>query len=189
VPTRWEGLLEQVVRERYPRLVAHATLVSGSRADAQDLVQDALITVFSGRARFTTAAQAEAYLRRTIASRAVDEHRRRARQRKVMDHAAGLAVPPQEVAERGPGADVVAALAQLSPRERACVVLRQMDDMSVHDTAVTLGLSEGAVKRYTADGIARLGALLGTTTTAPDGPEERIAVRPVPFRPQEGGAR
>jgi DNA-directed RNA polymerase specialized sigma24 family protein len=106
-----------------------------------------------------------------------------------MDHAAGLAVPPQEVAERGPGADVVAALAQLSPRERACVVLRQMDDMSVHDTAVTLGLSEGAVKRYTADGIARLGALLGTTTTAQDGPEERIAVRPVPFRPQEGGAR
>lgn len=32
----WEALLEQVARERYPRLVAHAMLVAASRSDAQD---------------------------------------------------------------------------------------------------------------------------------------------------------
>ena len=66
--------------------------------------------------------------------------------------------------DRLPGADVVRALAALSPRERACVVLRQMEDLSVVETASALGLSEGAVKRYTSDGLARLNAALGSTT-------------------------
>ena len=59
---------------------------------------------------------------------------------------------------------MVRALAALSPRERACVVLRQMEDLSVVETASALGLSEGAVKRYTSDGLARLNAALGSTT-------------------------
>ena len=41
-----------------------------------------------------------------------------------------------------------------------------MDDLSVADTAATLGLSEGAVKRCTADGLTRLAAVLGGA--APD---------------------
>ena len=159
----WETLLEQVVRERYPRLVAHAMLVARSRADAQDLVQEALISTFSGRARFGSVQQAEAYVRRAIVSRAIDGSRRTARETRALDLVGAQPVPPVVVEERGPGADVVRALATLSPRERACVVLRQMDDLSVQETASLLGLSEGAVKRYTADGIARLSAALGVT--------------------------
>ena len=70
-----------------------------------------------------------------------------------------------EIQPRGLGADVQRALQALPPRERACVVLRQVEDMSIRETATALGLSEGAVKRYTADGTARLDAALGTTTT------------------------
>lgn len=172
---RWEPLLERVVRERYPRLVAHAMLVAGSPADAQDLVQEALISAFAGRARFGSVEQAEAYVRRAVVSRAIDASRKRARDRRTQDRVAGLAVAPVEIEERGPGADMVRALAALSPRERACVVLRQLDDLSVAQTAAQLGLSEGAVKRYTADGIARLNAALGST--APQ--VERVSVRQV----------
>lgn len=161
MPRPWETLLEQVVRERYPRLVAHAMLVARSRADAQDLVQEALISAFSGRARFGSVHQAEAYVRRAIVSRAIDESRRAAREGKAVDRAAAEPLAPLLVEERGPGADVVRALATLSPRERACVVLRQMDDLSIQETAALLGLSQGAVKRYTADGIARLTTELG----------------------------
>lgn len=157
----WESLLEQVVRERYPRLVAHAMLVAPSRADAQDLVQEALISSFAGRARFGSVQQAEAYVRRAIVSRAVDASRRSSRELRAAGRVGALPAPPVVVEERGPGADVLRALATLGPRERACVVLRQMDDLSVRETASLLGLSEGAVKRYTADGIARLAAALG----------------------------
>lgn len=60
----WEPMLEVVARERYPHLVARALLLTRSRADAEDLVQDALVSTFGGRARFDTAAQAEQYVRR-----------------------------------------------------------------------------------------------------------------------------
>ncbi|WP_426594856.1 RNA polymerase sigma factor [Cellulomonas sp. McL0617] len=171
--TTWEDLLEQVARERYGRLVAHATLVSASPADAQDLVQESLIAAFSSRARFGSVEQAEAYVRRAIASRAVDAGRRRTREARLLARAAAQAPMATAEVDLLPGADVVRALATLSPRERACVVLRQMEDLSVTETSAVLGLSEGAVKRYTSDGLARLNAVLGST--AP--PVERISVR------------
>ena len=162
---QWEAVLEQLVRERYPRLVGHAMLVCGSRHDAQDLVQEALVATFSGRARFTTVPQAEQYVRRAIVTRSIDESRRRVRERAATARLGGRATSAVQIEERGLGADVQRALQALPPRERACVVLRQVEDMSVRETAATLGLSEGAVKRYTADGIGRLDAALGTTTT------------------------
>lgn len=56
---------------------------------------------------------------------------------------------------------VEVALRELPARERACVVLRHLDDLSVRDTADVLRISEGAVKLYTADGVAALAARLG----------------------------
>jgi len=106
-------MLERVAQERYPRLVAHGMVLTGSQAEAEDLVQDALVATFVGRARFATVEQ---------------------------------------------------ALASQSPRERACVVLRHMEDLSVRETAQLLRLSEGAVKRYVSDGVASLNAALGTAT-------------------------
>ncbi|WP_456845191.1 RNA polymerase sigma factor [Cellulomonas sp. P5_C6] len=169
----WEGVLEQLVRERYPRLVGHAMLLVGSRHDAQDLVQEALIATFAGRAQFVSIGQAEQYVRRTIVSRSIDESRRRNRERAALTRLGSRPVSAVVVEERGLGADVVRALQQLTPRERACVVLRQVEDLSVRDTAAALGLSEGAVKRYTSDGTAKLDAALGTTTTH----QERADVR------------
>jgi RNA polymerase sigma factor (sigma-70 family) len=165
VNVAWEGLLEQLVRERYPRLVGHALLMTSSRHDAQDLVQDALVSTFSSRAKFASVAQAELYVRRAIVSRSIDESRRRTRERAATQRLEARPVAPVVVEERGLGADVQRALQTLSPRERACVVLRQLEDLSVRETAAALGLSEGAVKRYTADGTARLDVALGTTTT------------------------
>lgn len=158
---RWEPMLEQVALERYPRLVAYAMLLTRSQADAEDLVQDALVATFSGRARFATVAEAEAYVRRAVASRFVSAGRRRTAERRALARTGSLAAP-DAVAPRAVGLapEVEAALAQLSPRERACVVLRHMEDLSVRETAALLRLSEGAVKRYVSDGVARLGAAL-----------------------------
>lgn len=162
---RWEPMLEQVVRERYHRLVARAMLLTGSRPEAEDLVQDALVASFSGRARFDSLPAAEQYVRRAIVSRFLDGRRRRGRER---DAVARLAAErPAAPTEDLPGR-LESALATLSPRQRACVVLRYLDDVPVRETAALLDLSEGAVKRYTADGVAALNTLLGTHVTQTD---------------------
>lgn len=161
--SRWEPMLEQVARDRYARLVAYAMLLTGVQAAAEDLVQDALIATFSGRARFATVAEAEAYTRRAVASRFIDAGRRQAVERRALDRVGALA-GPDAVGPPGHGLapEVESALAGLTPRERACVVLRHMEDLSVRETASLLRLSEGAVKRYVSDGVARLAAALGT---------------------------
>jgi RNA polymerase sigma factor (sigma-70 family) len=53
---------------------------------------------------------------------------------------------------------VRAALASLSPRERATVVLRYYADLSEADTAAELGIAAGTVKRYAADALTKLRA-------------------------------
>jgi RNA polymerase sigma factor (sigma-70 family) len=165
---RWDALLEQLVTERYGRLLARATLLTGSRSDAEDLVQEALLASFGGRARFDTLAEAEQYVRRAITTRSVDRARTAVRDRALHERLAGRAVQTVEIELPGLTRTVADALGQLAPRERACVVLRHIDDLSVRQTADALGLSEGAVKRYTADGIARLNALLATAGPSVD---------------------
>lgn len=163
---RWEPMLERVARERYPVLVARAMLMVPP-GDAEDLVQEALVATFTARARFESVGQAEQYVRRAIVSRFVDRTRRRGTERSAWAAAGPHAEPVQPgPEERGLSTELEAALAHLSPRQRACVVLRHLDDLSVRETASVLGLSEGAVKRYVSDGVAALHALLGTTVAA-----------------------
>lgn len=84
------------------------------------------------------------------------------------DHAGGptVAGPHESVGRHD---DLLAALAQLPPRQRAAVVLRYFDDLSEADTAAALGCRVGTVKSQTARGLARLRELLDgdTPDTAP----------------------
>ena len=171
---RWEPMLDQLVRERYPRLLSRATLLCGTRHDAEDLVQDALVATFGGRARFESVAEAEHYVRRAIATRYVDRARRLGRERDVHRRLAGERATVVEIDLPGLTRELVDALSVLAPRVRACVVLRYLDDMTIRETAQSLGISEGAVKRYTSDGVSLLNAALGTTSAD----AESIVVQP-----------
>jgi len=52
--------------------------------------------------------------------------------------------------------EVLAALRSLGPRQRACVVLRYYEDLSVEQTADILGCSTGTVKSQAARGLETL---------------------------------
>ena len=60
-----------------------------------------------------------------------------------------------------PARDLVAALARLSPRQRAAVVLHHAADYPIKEVAAILGTSQAAVKVHLARGRARLRDLLG----------------------------
>jgi RNA polymerase sigma factor (sigma-70 family) len=55
---------------------------------------------------------------------------------------------------------MLAALSGLSPRQRACVVLRYYQDLPVAQVASALGVAEGTVKRYLSEAMTRLAARL-----------------------------
>jgi RNA polymerase sigma factor (sigma-70 family) len=52
--------------------------------------------------------------------------------------------------------DILVALGTLSPRQRACVVLRFYEDRQVADIADLLGCSTGSVKRYLNEALGHL---------------------------------
>jgi RNA polymerase sigma factor (sigma-70 family) len=152
----WEGVLEALVTERGDALVRYAYLLCGDADDAADLVQSGLVATF-GRLRNGFALErAESYVRRAIASAYLDRGRRATRWRRI----AHLQARPESV-DSSDGTvdlhlDVRAQLDALSPRERACIVLRYYEDLKVDDIADRLGISAGAVKRYLSDAHAKL---------------------------------
>ncbi|WP_062303144.1 RNA polymerase sigma factor [Demequina subtropica] len=158
---RWDGLVEELMRERGARLIAYAALLVGRDGDAEDLVHDALVKVFSRPRRLHSVGEAEAYVRSAMPSIVIDRARSAASRRRALDRAYER---PSRTPDVDAGLDVRHALRQLSPRTQVCVVLRFFDDLTVPQIAARLGIAEGTVKRYLHDAVAQLAPLLDVTT-------------------------
>jgi RNA polymerase sigma-70 factor (sigma-E family) len=162
----WELVVAELVAERGDALLRYARLLTGSPDDAADLVQDALVRTFGRLRNGFTVESAEAYVRRAILNASLDRGRRVSLWRRV--------APTQFVPDEQPPADdltdlrldVHEELQKLTPRERACLVLRYYDDLKVDDIATTLGISPGTVKRYLSDGLAKMAIALADDGTA-----------------------
>ncbi|MDN4478596.1 sigma-70 family RNA polymerase sigma factor [Demequina sp. SYSU T00039] len=157
----WREVLTQLVEDRERALLGYAYLVCGNATQAQDLVQDALVRTFSKPRPGLTAVKAEGYVRRAITTVYIDGYRREQRWRRVQHLFREEQAGSDPTTGIEAGTDVTAALATLPPRERACVVLRYFDDLTVPQIAHQLGLAPGSVKRYVHDGLARLELVLG----------------------------
>ncbi len=175
----WETVLDELVRTRASALVGYAYLLCGDRREAEDLVQDALVKTFSRGRGGLDVHNVEAYVRRAVLTTYLDGFRRRRRWAAVR-HLVGT-----EESRSGPEAgaverlDVATALDGLAPRERACVVLRFYEDLTVPDIADALALSQGSVKRYLSDGVRRMESLLGPMPEAHDATAATETTAPV----------
>ncbi|GIG68142.1 SigE family RNA polymerase sigma factor [Phytomonospora endophytica] len=154
---RYEGLRE-FVAARGAALSRTAFLLCGDHAAAQDLAQEALVKTARHWNRVKDG-NPEAYVRKVMVNHHLSWWRRRGR------HEHTMAVPPAPLAEdeTGPVADRLAmraALAGLPPRQRAVIVLRYFEDLSERDTAVTLGVTVGTVKRQSSNALANLRKIL-----------------------------
>lgn len=177
--SRWRTVLEEVVRDRRADLVGYACLYTVDRTHAEDLVQEALVRVFSRTRNLKSVPAAEQYVRRAIRTAFLD-HARKRRTWLSRQHlfAATDDTPGPENSVQA-GMDTRAALAALSPRQRACTVLRYFDDLPVAEIAAELGISTGAVRRYLSDATAKLRLSLGADAdegsawVTVSGPEQR----------------
>lgn len=156
-----EAALTLLVRDRGDALVRYAYLLTGDVPAAQDLLQDALVKVFARTRRGFEPDVLEAYVRRAIATLYIDGHRKRRR----WDGVQHLFLAEDDTPSAEPRAvdsmDLRAALSSLGRQERAAVVLRYFEDLTVPEVAAAMGLAEGTVKRYLSNATARLQQRLG----------------------------
>ena len=153
--------LREFVAARGAALSRAAYLLTGDHHAAQDLVQDTYV-VMVRRWRQAAKVDPEAYVRRILYSRYVDGWRRR----RLVE--LPWASPPDAAESSDQEADATdrvtlgAALARLTPRQRALLVLRFYEDLTEAQAAAALGVSTSTVKSQTRVALQRL------RTLAPD---------------------
>lgn len=166
------------VAHLYAQHAAHllrlAELLTGDRALAEELVQEAFTRLWQRWGSLRDPAAGVGYLRVTIVNLARGSFRRRMVRARPpgMVGLVPASVDPPDVAER---LDLLRALGRLSPRKRACLILRFYSDLTEEETARTLGVAVGTVKSQTHRALAQLARLLPETGQAVGGDR---AVRP-----------
>ncbi len=142
----------------WPSLYRTAYLLLGDRGLAEDLVQTALSKTYVAWGRVRDPGAARGYARTTLVNTATSWFRKRGwRAERPTEHLDGRAY----VEDHTVRPDLAAALARLAPRQRAVVVLRFYEDLSVAQTAAALHCSEGTVKSQTSDALNHLRGILG----------------------------
>jgi RNA polymerase sigma-70 factor (sigma-E family) len=141
------------------RLRRTAYLLCGDWDQASDHVQEGLIRVYVAWPRLTRTGGEHGYARKAVVSAFLDHARRRSSTEITADPNPDLP-SGQDVSESvSARAALMAALARLPMRQRACVVLRYFEDLTVADTATALGCSEGTVKSQTSRALVSLRAM------------------------------
>lgn len=146
------------VRARQHRLLRAAYLVCGDAHLAEDLLQGALSKLATRWDKLRTE-NPDAYVRRILYRDAVSSWRRT--RRESLSSLPLIDVPVHDRASQtGQRIDLDRALAELTPKQRAVVVLRFFEDRSEAEAAEVLGVSVGTVKSQTHAALGRLRELL-----------------------------
>lgn len=149
-------LLGALVPVVYPWATGVAFLLCRDAQQAEDLVQEALVQAVRRPPEPLDSATLRAWLRPVI-FRLYLRHRSRALRETTALLRLGRERPPAPVvSERAE--EAIAALGDLSPKQRSCIVLRYLEDLAEDDVARLLGMRVGTVKAHLAKGRERLRA-------------------------------
>lgn len=155
------GRLETLYTTHAPGALRLAYLMTGERALAEDLVQEAFARVIGRLGHVRDPRSFDAYVRRAVVNLSKNHFRRRAIERA---HAARAGSEPHRVAAEPDIAErerLREALLRLPERQRAAVALRFYEDRSEGDIAAILDCAGGTVRSLIARGMATLRADLG----------------------------
>jgi RNA polymerase sigma-70 factor (sigma-E family) len=153
---------DDFVRDASPSLLRTAYLLTGDRGHAEDLLQTALLHTAQRWRSVRT--DPHAYARRAVVNHA--KNRWRARSRRPREAATEIGETSYEPAD----SDVLLqqmllpAVLALPLRQRAVLILRYFQDLSVEQTADVLGCRPGTVKSQTHHALAKLRESLGDLT-------------------------
>jgi RNA polymerase sigma factor (sigma-70 family) len=150
-----EQLLESLVRENARLVYRIAYAVLRSHHDAEDATQETFVRVLRYGRKLATVSNPKTWLARIAWRVAVDRGRQRARKREIAIE--DSARPLEEIAFAGTRADeslqgaqasakLERLVAALPEKLRQPLVLSALEEISPHDVAATLGISEAAVR-------------------------------------------
>ena len=142
----------------YPQVYSAMAFYVGDRRLAEDLAQETMLRLWREHSRVSDMDRPDRWALRVAFNLAKSRWRRLHVERREHPH--------RNIAHHEAAGDLTdalavrAAVAALPSRQRAAVVLRFFNDLSVADTASVLGCAEGTVKALTSQAITKLRAAL-----------------------------
>jgi len=154
----WRAKEEEFVSRNMRRVFLIIYRIVGNVADAQDLTQEAFIKALQRRDQLKDLEKAAHWLSRIASNTAIDFLRRqgRANLTEIDEIAEPLSVP----AEQSPEALLLRAekkgyleegLSRLTPRERAALILRDVEDLPAEEVARRLNCGKATVRSHIAN--------------------------------------
>ncbi len=166
---------DRFVAETAQPLLRSAYLITWDLAEAEDLVQECLFKIARRWPRVKKMKRPVAYARTVLIHLALDGRKRRSQRRSELGpEVTGLLQAQHDDASvRVLGrvetsTDLLGALGELPPRQRAALVLRYFEDLSEADVAAVMGCSVGTVKSTTSRALGRLRREVEGTGAASD---------------------
>ncbi len=162
IPREVEITFEQIVRQRETQILRIAFRIVGNWADAEDVAQEAFVRLHRNGMKFPSEAALGAWLHRVVVNLSLDRVRKSGRQGDLPADlaASGISAEAGLVAEEWK-TRLAAALETLPARERAAIVLREMEGLSTAEVAEALGSSEGTVRSQISKAISHLRQIFG----------------------------
>src|SRR5712664_111590 len=162
---RYLAFLETVTNLR-PSLHRYSSRMTGSVLDGEDVVQDALFEAYRKLDQYDNSRPLKPWLFRIAHNRCIDFLRRRGV--RVEAETAALSpdsVEPAEPAVLGLGRAIEHLVTSLPPKERACVLLKDVFDYSLEEIAELVDSTVGGVKAALNRARAKLGDAPGSSKT------------------------
>src|SRR5262245_34880482 len=162
---RYLAFLE-TVKDLRPKLHRYCARMTGSVLDGEDVVQDALFQAYRKLDSFDDSRPRAPWLFRIAHNQCIDFLRRRdVRQRAEAEAAVPDVVEPVEPSGPSVGRAIEHLVLALPPKERACVLLKDVFDYSLEEIAELVDSTVGGVKAALSRGRAKLAVLPPRSTT------------------------
>jgi RNA polymerase sigma-70 factor (sigma-E family) len=160
--TERSGSFEDLVRQERSGLLRRAFLLCGDWQEAEDLTQDTLVKLYRRWPYLHRRDELAGYVHTILVRTYLNERRRPHRRR---EH---LSPDPPDLPDTRDHNQVtdtrlalLAALRALNRTQRAVLVLRFVEDLSVSDVATLMGMTPGTVTSHTHRALATLRVKLG----------------------------
>jgi RNA polymerase sigma-70 factor, ECF subfamily len=163
-PVRTPAEFEALVQDIRPELHRYCARMIGSVVDAEDVVQDALAKAYASLPT-TSVANMRGWLFRIVHNKAIDHLRRADHQHlEHLDEHALLADPDPPLEERELVALALSVFLKLAPKQRSCVILKDVMGYSLADISELLDATIPEIKAALHRGRTRLRELAKSVT-------------------------
>jgi RNA polymerase sigma-70 factor (sigma-E family) len=162
---------------RQPALLRTAYLLTGNRANAEDLLQNSLAKLYLSWDKVRQRESLDGYVRRIMVNENNSQWRRPWKRHEVAVEQVPERRATADTYDDGQSALMWSFVQTLPRRQRAVVVLRYYEDLTEAETAQALGCSVGTVKSQASRALASLRER-APTGLRPDGPTPSTGTHP-----------